>query len=287
LSGVDQLAYARIYVMNIITILEALILGGLQGATEFLPVSSSGHLLLAAKVFEIPVNFAAETLLNFGTIAVIAIFFWKQIWRVVKDLLTKALNLREKKDVVAKLVIGILPAVIVGVLLGDFIETHLHGTGTVVVMLIAIGLPMILFRNYHHSKVEKLNTNIVQQVSYKQALAIGFVQPLALVSGTSRSGITILTGMLTGLSVEVAAAFSFLIGLPVILGATLMFLVSSDGSDFLSSNLSAFIWGNVASFAVGLVAVYALMDVVKKKGLRPFGIYRIVLAVAVALFVLL
>ncbi len=269
-----------------ITILQAIILGAVQGATEFLPVSSSGHLLLAAKILDIPTNFAAETLLNYGTIAVILIFFWKQIWRVVKDLFGGVLSLIEKRDVLLKLIIGVAPAVIIGLLFGDFIDEHLHGTNSVIIMLILLGLPMI-FVKPKMLAAEKLNTNIVQQVSYKQATLIGLAQPLALISGTSRSGVTILTGLIAGLSVEVAAAFSFLIGLPVILGATLKLMLSNDGQTFIQDNLSAFIFGNLASFAIGLVAVYVLMDVVKKKGLRPFGIYRIILGIAVALFVLL
>jgi len=272
--------------MQLITILQALILGGVQGATEFLPVSSSGHLIVAADVLNIPANFAAETLLNFGTIAVIIIFFWRQIWAVIRDLFTKGLSLVEKRDVVAKLLIGITPAVLVGWIFGDFIEAHLHGTSTVIVMLILIGIPMILLKpkKMHQSK---LNTNVVQEISYSQALAVGLIQPLALISGTSRSGVTILAGLATGLSVEAAASFSFLIGLPVTLGATLKFMFSDVGQLFLKTNFDAFVAGNIASFIIGLGAVYILMDVVKRNGLKPFGVYRIVLAVAVTLFVLL
>jgi undecaprenyl-diphosphatase len=191
--------------------------------------------------------------------------------------------------VVLKLVIGILPAVLVGLVAEGFIEAHLHGTNTVLVMLILIGVPMILVKpkkKFKTDRKEKLNTNIVQDISYKQALTIGLVQPFALISGTSRSGITILAGLLTGLSVETAAAYSFLIGLPVTLGATLKFMVSDSGKAFIRNNFGTFVAGNLASFFICLVAVYLLMDIVKKRGLKPFGIYRVVLAVAVALFVL-
>jgi undecaprenyl-diphosphatase len=272
--------------MNAITILQAIILGGVQGAAEFLPVSSSGHLVLVADALDIPSTFAAETLLNFGTILVITIFFRKQIWKVILDLFGKLLSLRDKADVVAKLAIGVIPAVLVGLVFGEFIEENLHGPLTVTIMLVLIGLPMI-FVKPSHLTAENLNTNIVQQISYKQALIVGLVHPLALISGTSRSGVTILAGMISGMKIEVAAAYSFLIGLPVILGATLKLSASEEGRDFVSNNLPGFIAGNVASFLVGLGAVYLLMDVVKKKGLKPFGIYRIILAVAVGVFVLL
>lgn len=269
-----------------LSILQAIILGAVQGATEFLPVSSSGHLLLASTSLNIPSNFAAETLLNFGTIAVILIYFWRQIWEVARDLFSKVTKLGVKKEMVAKLAIGVIPSVVIGLLLGDFIEKYLYGTGTVVFMLVAVGIPMIFVKKVKYSG-KKLNTNIVQDVSYLQATVIGLVQPIALVSGTSRSGITILAGLLTGLSVETAASFSFLIGLPVILGATLSFLFANDGSNFLANNFDAFVAGNVASFIVGFIAVYFLMDVVKREGLRPFGIYRLILALAVTLFVLI
>ncbi len=275
--------------MSQITILQSVILGGVQGATEFLPVSSSGHLLIASKLMNIPTNLTAETLLNFGTIAVILIFFWKQIWGVIRDILTKGLSIAQKKDVLLKLAVGTLPTILVGLVAGDFIEAHLHGTNTVVVMLILIGIPMILFKPKKKFKVnqnEKLNTNIVQEISYKQALAIGLVQPFALISGTSRSGITILAGLITGLSVEAAAAYSFLIGLPVTLGATLKFMVSDAGRAFMQNNFLVFMVGNIVSFLVGLIAIYLLLGIVKKKGLRPFGIYRVILAIAVILFIL-
>ncbi len=265
---------------------QAIVSGAIQGAAEFLPVSSSGHLVLAADALNISSNIAAETLLKYGTIFVIALFFRKQIFAVIKDLLSRTINLRIKKEIVAKLLIGILPAVVVGVLLGDFIEKNLHGTNTVVIMLLTIGIGMILAKPKSTSK-NMLNTNIVQEVNYKQALVIGLAQPLALVSGTSRSGITILAGMMTGLKVEVAAAYSFLIGLPVILGATLKLSVSSEGRDFVSNNLGAFVYGNLASFVIGLGAAYLLMNVVKKYGLKPFGYYRIALALVVMVFLLL
>jgi undecaprenyl-diphosphatase len=272
--------------MDPISILQAIILGGVQGAAEFLPVSSSGHLIIAADFLNIPVDLAAETLLNFGTIAVILIFFWRQIWAVICDVVGRGLGLKEKRDIIAKLSIGVVPALLVGLAFGDFIERYLHGTETVVVMLVLVAIPMILVKPKKLTE-KKMNTNIVQEISYKQALAIGLMQPLALISGTSRSGITILTGLIVGLSVEAAAAFSFLIGLPVILGATLKLMVSDEGRYFLENNFDAFLAGNIASFLVGLLAVFILMDIVKRKGLRPFGVYRIVLAIAVALFVLL
>jgi undecaprenyl-diphosphatase len=277
-----------------ISILQAIILGAVQGATEFLPVSSSGHLVLVAKILDIPTNLAAETLLNFGTIFVIAIYFWPQIWKVCKDILgiSSKLKFAEKKEMLIKLMIGILPAVIIGFLFENIIEEYLHSTGTVVFMLATIGVAMIFVKPKKSfglgSKLKGAKSqNILNSVSYKQAAVVGLAQPLALISGSSRSGVTILAGIWSGLSVEVAASFSFLIGLPIILAATLKFLVSSEGLDFLKNNMSSFIAGNVASFIIGAVAVKVLMDVVKKKGLVPFGIYRVILAVAVLLFVII
>jgi undecaprenyl-diphosphatase len=281
-----SLESGRIRGMNAITVLQAIILGGVQGATEFLPVSSSGHLVLVADVLNIPSTFTSETLLNFGTILVIFIFFRKQIWKVVSDLFGRVLSLNQKRDVLIKLFVGVAPAVLIGIVFGDFIERNLHGPLTVTIMLLTVGALMI-FVKPKSNKVESLNTNVVQEVSFKQALIVGLVQPFALISGTSRSGITILAGIMTGMKVETAAAFSFLIGLPVILGATLKLSVSSEGRDFVANNFSQFVAGNLASFLIGLGAVYLLMDVVKKRGLRPFGMYRVVLGLAVIAFVLL
>lgn len=268
---------------------QILVLGLVQGGAEFLPVSSSGHLVLVASFLNLSSNLAVETLLNWGTILVIVIFFWKQIANVLKDLLSRTINLNIKKEIVAKLAIGVFPAVIAGLLLGDLIENNLHGTNTVIIMLMLVGLGMIFIKPKREYKrpAKVLNRNIVQEVSYRQALVIGLVQPLALVSGTSRSGITILAGIATGLKMEVAAAYSFLIGLPVILGATLKLSLSEEGRSFVSNNLSLVLAGNFASFVVGLVAAYTLMGVVKKHGLKPFGYYRIALAVVVGASLLL
>lgn len=281
-----SLESGRIRGMNAITVLQAIILGGVQGATEFLPVSSSGHLVLVADVLNIPSTFTSETLLNFGTILVILIFFRKQIWKVVSDLFGKVLNLNQKRDVLLKLFVGVTPAVLIGIVFGDLIERNLHGPLTVTIMLLIVGALMIFVKPKQNPR-EALNTNVVQEVSFKQALIVGLVQPFALISGTSRSGITILAGIMTGMKVETAAAFSFLIGLPVILGATLKLSVSSEGRDLVANNFSQFVAGNLASFLIGLGAVYLLMDVVKKRGLRPFGVYRVVLGLAVIAFVLL
>jgi len=276
-----------------ISVWQAIVLGIVQGATEFLPVSSSGHILLAAEVLDMPTNLTAETLLNIGTIVVIAVFFRGQILSVVKDVFSRTLNLTQKREMVLKLAIGVVPSVVVGLIFGDFIEKNLHGPVTVALMLALVGAAMVVVKErsgvYGKEKGARknLDTNIIQEVSFKQAAIVGLIQPLALISGTSRSGVTILAGMWAGLKVEVAATFSFLIGLPVILGATLKFMVSSEGVDFIKSNFGAVLFGNLASFAVGLGAVYLLMDVVRKKGLKPFGVYRVALALAVTVFILL
>ncbi len=298
-----------------ITILQAIILGAIQGATEFLPVSSSGHLVLGAKILDIPTNLAAETLLNIGTILVIAIYFWPQIKRVIIDLLSLKsgksganksdnkkvelispahLTLQQKTEVILKLSIGIIPAVLAGLIFGDFIETHLHSVNTVVVMLSLIGLAMIVTkypkeygRDNLQSKGSKKSDNVILDISYRQALMVGALQPVALVSGSSRSGVTMLAGIWAGMSIEQAASYSFLVGLPIIMAATFKFAVSSEGVNFITQNPEALIAGNVASFAVGLIAVKTLMHVVKKEGLKPFGIYRLILAALVLFFVIL
>lgn len=268
-----------------LTILQAVILGAIQGATEFLPVSSSGHLVLGAKILDIPTNLAAETLLNIGTILVIAVYFWPQIKSAVSDVLGPGLKLKERLESTAKLAIGVMPAVLVGILFGDFIEKNLHSVGAVVIMLITIGIAMI-FTKPKFGRTPKQTKDVLKNISYRQAAIVGLAQPIALISGSSRSGITILAGLWSGLDIKTSAAYSFLIGLPVIAGATLKFMVSSEGRDFLSSNAPAFIAGNIASFAVGFVAVGLLMKVVTKHGLKPFGTYRIILAILVILFVI-
>ena len=260
------------------SLLIAIILGAIQGITEFLPVSSSGHVLIFSRIFQNPSSFEFDVLVSFGTLLAVLIYYRKRILEIMFDLIK-----RRDLNLTLKLIVATIPAVFVGFVLGDFIEAYLHGTVTAIVMLLVIGIIMVISSNWK-SKNIAVNTDL-HKISYQQALVIGVVQCVALISGSSRSGVTMLAALKYGFKTSVAAEWSFLMSIPVILGASLKVLVSSDGINFVQNNTAVFIVANIVSFITGILAIHILLKLLAKKGLYWFGWYRI--ALAVVLIVLL
>lgn len=251
------------------TILQAIILGAIQGITEFIPVSSSGHLVLGQQFLGLPHNFTFDVLLNFGTLLALVIFFRKKLYALVHDALTK-----KRFGYIAMLALATIPAVVIGYTFGDIIDGFGESTWIVVAALLIVGILMIVVgKEKAHVRVEK-----DKQVTGKDALFVGAAQAIALIPGTSRSGITILAGLSRGFSSHMATDFSFLLALPVIFGASMKVLLSSEGREFISQNLSLFIAGNLASFIFGALAIATLVAFLRHHSLAIFGWYRIALA---------
>lgn len=257
-------------------ILEVVILAIVQALTEFLPVSSSGHLLLTQELFDIESSVGVDVMLHFGTLIAMVVYFWSDIINVCKDVL-----LNKKYGFAGLLITATIPAVIVGGLFGDAIEESLRSTSIVLAMLAVVGLAMILEKRLKVD--EKLE---LEALSYKQALYIGLAQLFAFIPGTSRSGITMLAGRSLGLKIDKAARFSFLMGIPVIFGATLSVLAKDESRSYITDNLVATMIGVVVSAALGYLAIILLLKVVKKWGLAPFGWYRVALSLMLAILLL-
>lgn len=252
--------------------LTAIILGIVQGATEFLPVSSSGHLVIASRALGVPSSFAFDVLVNFGTLLAMIIYFRARIWQILRDIFTQ-----RRYDTAAKLVLATTPAVLVGFFLQAVIEQHLHNIWVVIVMLLIIGALMILSRKWQPKKIPA--NRDVRNIKPLHALLIGLAQCFALISGSSRSGVTMLASLRLGFTKDKAAEWSFLMGMPIIFGASMKVLLSDAGLAYVQEHTGHFLVANIASFASGMVAVSLLMRILHKYGLYLFGWYRIMLAV--------
>lgn len=262
------------------SILDAIILGIIQGLTEFIPISSSGH-LVAAQYF---MNGASEHLflewINVGTVLALLIFFRRRIGRIIHGIVKE----RDYR-LAMNIVIAMVPAGLVGFLAADFIEnTAFFGSiWTVIVMLVVVGVVLIVLE-----KLPKLSTVSDEALLPKsRALAIGLVQVLALIPGTSRSGSTIIAGRLMGLNAARAAEFSFLVSIPIMLGVLLKITLKEADRAYFLVHMPAIIFGNIAALISGLIAVGFLMRYLERHSLAVFGWYRIALAgVLVAILLL-
>lgn len=253
-------------------IIAAIILGIVQGATEFLPISSSGHLVIFSKILGTESSFAFDVLVNFGTLLAMLYYFRKQVGQIILDVVKN-----RRWDTAGKLILATLPAVLVGFFAQDVIESTLHSTWVVAIMLLLIGVLMIYSKNWQEDKSLAVNKD-VRQISVKNSTLIGLAQCVTLISGASRSGTTILAGLRLGISRQKAAEWSFMMGIPIIFGASLKVLMSESGQEYIQAHFAEFIVANVTSFISGMIAVTFFMKILQKYGLYWFGWYRVALA---------
>lgn len=261
-------------------IFESIILGLIQGLTEFIPISSSGHLVIAQTFISGAGDHLFLEWINIGTVFALIIFFRQRIIEAVK-----AIFISRDYRLLTNVLVAVLPAASVGFTLASFIENEPFFTSlwTVVVMLLAVGIVLVILERLPRLSEVKM----LEKLPKKRALLVGLAQMVALIPGTSRSGSTIIAGRLSGLSQAKAAEFSFLISIPIMLGVILK-LVSreADRAYFLDNWVSLSI-GNIAAFISGLIAVGFLMRFLEKRSLAIFGWYRIGLALFIIGLILL
>jgi len=253
------------------SILEAIILGLIQGLTEFIPISSSGHLVIAQYFMSGASEHLFLEWINVGTVLALIIFFWPRIVQILRDVFVRR-DLRMAVNVF----VAMLPAGLVGFTLADFIETNAFfgSVWTVVVTLTLVGVLLVVVE-----KLPKLSVvDKLEKLPIPRALTIGLVQVLALIPGTSRSGSTIIAGRLMGLNAARAAEFSFLVSIPIMLGVIAKLLVKAGDRQYMFDNAAALAVGNTVALVSGLFAVGFLMRYLEKRSLAVFGWYRIGLA---------
>ncbi len=264
--------------------LKSLLFGIVEGITEWLPVSSTGHLILLEEFvkFEgVSDGFFEmfEVVVQLGAIIAVAVIFWKKIWPFKKGGEVIGIISKTKLSMWLKIAVACLPAAVVGLLFDDYIDALFYNGWTVAIMLIIVGVAFIIVEK--RNKDKRFSVTDIDELTYRHALGIGAFQLLAAIfPGTSRSGSTILGGLMLGVNRTTAAEFTFFLGIPVMFGASLLKLVKY-GFAFTAIEAAILIVGMVTAFAVSMVCIRFLMDFIKKHDFCVFGWYRIALGVIV------
>lgn len=276
--------------MEFLEILKAIFLGIVEGITEWLPISSTGHMILVDEFIKLSVSIEFKEMflvvIQLGAIAAVPVLFWNKLNPFSKN------KSREERratwNLWAKVIVGVLPAAVIGLIFDDFFERHFYNYIVVSVALIVYGVLFILIEKSKENKEYRITD--VHDLTYKDAILIGSFQMLSLIPGTSRSGSTILGGMLTGVSRVASAEFSFFMAIPVMIGASLLKIVkfAAEGISVSGLELVILFVAMAVSFIVSLLAIKFLMDFVKRHSFTPFGIYRIILgALVIGYFLIL
>ena len=278
--------------MDIIEILKVLLLGIVEGITEWLPISSTGHMLLVDAIPKLSLS-ASEAfkemffvVIQLGAILAVVVLFWHKLfpWRKSEEKVDGKSKIVLDKEILSlwgKVLVACLPAGIVGILLDDFLEAHLHTPLVISLTLIVYGVAFIVVENLNKNKDLPIKTTA--NITYKHALIIGAFQILSLIPGTSRSGATILGALLIGVSRPAGAEFTFFLAIPVMAGASAIKLLKFflDAGAMTGAEVGYLLIGAAVAFAVSLVAIKFLMNFVKKHDFKVFGWYRISLGLVV------
>jgi undecaprenyl-diphosphatase len=251
--------------MNLI---ETIILAVIEGITEYLPVSSTGHMIIASSFMRIATDDFTKLftiVIQLGAILSVVVLYWKRFF--------------QSFDFYLKLAVAFIPAVVLGLLLNDVIDELLESPVTVAISLIIGGFILLKVDDWFKANEEfdKENPTAHTEISYLTALKIGFFQCLAMIPGTSRSGASIVGGMTQKINRKTAAEFSFFLAVPTMLGATLKksYDYYKAGFELSSDQINYLIVGNIVAFIVALIAIKSFIDYLSKKGFKIFGYYRI------------
>lgn len=277
-------------------IIKSIILGIIEGITEWLPISSTGHLIIADEFIKLGMTDEFMEMFNvviqLGAILAVVVIFWNKMWPFTADkskgynYITKGNGLIKKDvmDMWFKVIAAMLPAAIVGIPFDNYFEKHFHNWQVVSAALIAYGVLFIVIEKINKNRKPKVNS--IPELSYKTALLIGCFQALSLIPGTSRSGSTILGAMILGVSRVAGAEFSFFLAVPVMFGASLIKLLKF-GFTFTGMELAVLAVGMLTSFIVSVIAIKFLISYVRRHDFSLFGYYRIALGVIVIAYFLI
>ena len=274
--------------MEFLEIIKAIILGIVEGITEWLPISSTGHMILVDEVLKL--NMSPEfmemflVVIQLGAILAVILLYWKKIWPFKVEN-----GLKIEKDTIimwVKILIACVPAAIVGVLFDDKLNELFYNPTTVAIMLILFGILFIIIENYNKGKSPKINS--LSKITYTVAIMIGIFQLIAAVfPGTSRSGATIVGALLIGVSRTIAAEFTFFLAIPVMLGASALKLVKfalKTGFVMTGNEVAILSVGTFVAFIVSILAIKFLMSYIKSNDFKVFGWYRIILGIILLVY---
>lgn len=265
--------------------IEILILGFIQGIAEFLPISSSAHLIIFRDIFGIGAGMGSnmeltfDIALHFGTLLAIGVFFFWDFIKMIQKGFTKGVRDDDGK-ILWYLVAATIPAAIAGVLFEDAIENVIRSNYVVIALALAI-MGVIIYLADKYSK----QTKDIKKMTLKDAIIVGCSQVFALIPGFSRSGTTIAAGRVLGLDRESAAKFSFYLSAPVVLGAVVLQLIKGSALSVIAANLGTFVLGILVSFVIGLLCIKYLLKYLQKHNFKIFMVYRVVLAIVVLVYI--
>lgn len=277
----------------LLEILKAVLFGVVEGITEWLPISSTGHLILVeqfVKLQEVSPEFWGmfQVVIQLGAILAVVLLYWNKIWPITRNkkeaIKHEGILSYFNKDIMIlwmKILVACIPAAVIGVFFDEVFEALFYNPFCIALALIIFGIDFIVVENFNQKRKTKNLKETNTQITYKDAIIIGVFQLLAAIfPGTSRSGATIIGGLLIGLSRPNAAEFTFYLAIPTMLGASLLKLVKF-GFAFTGTELAILLVGMVVSFLVSVLVIKFLMNYIKKHDFKPFGYYRIVLGIIV------
>lgn len=265
-------------------LLKAFFFGVIEGITEWLPISSTGHMILFDEFVKLSMSddFMEMFLvvIQLGAILAVVLLFWKEIWPFTSP--QKGLIKKDKFSMWFKIVVACIPAAILELGFGDKMEDLFYNYQTVAIMLITVGILFILLENWNKNR--EAGVTVIDDITYRNAFLIGVFQLVAaLLPGTSRSGATIIGGLVLGLSRTVAAEFTFYLAIPVMFGASLI-KVLKFGVHYSTLEIQVLLVGLITAFFVSIIVIKFLMSYIKKHDFKIFGWYRIVLGVLVLVY---
>lgn len=273
--------------MDLFELIKALILGFVEGMTEFAPVSSTGHLIIVDDMWlkseEFLGKYPANTfkiVIQLGSILAVVVVFWKRLFSLVGLYKIDGQKMNNRFNLM-HVIIGMLPAVILGFAFKDFIDDHLFGIETVIYALVA-GAILMIAADKLGPKKPKINS--LDEITYAQAFKVGLVQCLSLWPGFSRSGATISGGVLFGMNHRTAADFTFIMAVPIMIGASLV-SVLKNWEHMSMDYLSFYVVGFISAFVFALLSIQFFLKLISKVKLMPFAIYRLILAAILAIIV--
>ncbi|NLJ88273.1 MAG: undecaprenyl-diphosphate phosphatase [Epulopiscium sp.] len=263
-----------------IELIKVIILGIVEGITEWLPISSTGHMILVDEFINLKATAEFKEMflvvIQLGAILAVVLLYFQKL----NPFSTKKTK-QEKKETMSiwyKVVVGVIPAAVIGVLFEDWLDEHFYNYITVAIMLVLYGILFIIIENKNKDKKPKVND--FNSLSYGTAFSIGLFQVLALIPGTSRSGATILGGIILGTSRYIAAEYSFFLSIPVMFGASALKLIKF-GFNFTGMEVALLLTGMIVAFIVSVIAIKFLLGYIKKNDFKAFGWYRIVLGLII------
>lgn len=270
-----------------IEILKVILLGIIEGVTEWLPVSSTGHILLLDEFIKLNMSDAFKSMftvvIQLGAILAVVVIYWNKVWPFKKGQ-SHLISISKSKMIMwAKIIVACIPAAIIGIKFDDYIEEHFYNYFVISLALIIFGILFIIIENRNKESHKKL-VDSIDKITYKQAFIVGLFQVIAAVfPGISRSGATILGGIAIGLSRTIAAEFTFFLAIPTMFGASLLKLVKF-GFSFTAMEAFVLLLGTAVSFVVSVITIKFLMNYIKNNDFKVFGYYRIALGVLVLIY---